>query len=122
MCDEVTERLWLRKLLTDFDFNVDTITFYEDNQGCISLIKNPCNNKRGKHIDLKYKFVCDNRERNPIEICYMESRLQHADLFTKGLQYDYFFKLRYEIGVRDFGEERCCVYFRNSLSKALFDL
>ena len=49
LCTAVSEGLWLRKLLNDFSIIVKSITFYKDNQGCISIIKNPSNNRRKKH-------------------------------------------------------------------------
>lgn len=59
LCNSVVDGLWFRKLFLDFNIKIDNFTIFEDNQACILLIKNPENNKRVKHIDLKFKFVCD---------------------------------------------------------------
>ncbi|KAF2896527.1 hypothetical protein ILUMI_09650 [Ignelater luminosus] len=36
---------------------LQNIIIYEDNNGCISIIKNPENTRKTKHIDLEYHFV-----------------------------------------------------------------
>lgn len=107
LCSSVCEGLWLRKLLKDFDIIIDKITFFEDNQGCIAILKNPENNKRVKHIDIKYNFVCENIEKKIIEIKYLETVLQEADILTKGLMFASFDKFRNCIGLKDFSEGGC---------------
>ena len=107
LCNAVREGLWLKKLLSDFDIDVKTVNFFEDNQGCIALIKNPSNNKRVKHLDLKYNFVCECLEKNYIQLKYVETASQQADILTKGLPYNSFSKLKHDIGLRDFSEGGC---------------
>lgn len=107
LCSSVCEGLWLRKLLFDFDINFNVITYFEDNQGCIALIRNPCNNRRVKHIELKFNFVCDYVKSGNINIIYIESSKQQADILTKGLQGPSFLKFRDLLGLKDFSEEGC---------------
>lgn len=59
LCSAVCEALWLRKLLLDLNINIHELLLFEDNNGCISIIQNPENNRRVKHIDLKYNFVSE---------------------------------------------------------------
>jgi len=56
LCNSVVDGLWFKKLLLDFNIKIDYVTIFEDNQACIHLIKNPENNRRIKHIDLKYNL------------------------------------------------------------------
>ena len=85
VCVSVQSGLWLVKLLSDFNIDVGKLIIWEDNQACISLIKNPSNNKRVKHIDIKYRFIQEKIDENKIEIRYIKSEDQIGDMFTKGL-------------------------------------
>uniref|UniRef100_A0A1Y1MQF0 Endonuclease n=2 Tax=Photinus pyralis TaxID=7054 RepID=A0A1Y1MQF0_PHOPY len=108
LCSAVCEGIWLNKLLLDFDYNIRLTTYYEDNQGCIFLIRNPSNNRRVKHIDIKYKFVCELLKKQQIEVVYIESSKQEADILTKGLPQATFSKLKHCLGLRDnFSEVGC---------------
>uniref|UniRef100_A0A1Y1L115 Retrovirus-related Pol polyprotein from transposon TNT 1-94 n=1 Tax=Photinus pyralis TaxID=7054 RepID=A0A1Y1L115_PHOPY len=107
LCSAVREGLWLSKLLNDFNISIDIVTYFEDNQACIDLIRNPCNNKRVKHIDIKFKFVCEQLEKKYIDLKYVNSSAQQADILTKGLQSVSFTNFRNKIGLRDFSEEGC---------------
>lgn len=103
----VCECLWLKKLLCDLKVKVDKIAVYEDNQGCIAVIKNPENIRRVKHIDLKYHFVSENVKKGVIDVLYVESVCQQADILTKGLTRHIFEKNCKEIGLQPFGVGGC---------------
>lgn len=107
LCTAVCEGLWLRKLFCDFGISFETILYYEDNQGCIALVKNPINNRRVKHIDLKYNFVSEYVKKGIIHLVYIETSNQEADIFTKGLSKIQFVKLRDLLGLRYFSEGGC---------------
>jgi len=53
---------------------------YEDNQSCIHLLSK-CEHQRLKHTDVKFNFV---RELCIINVVYVPSELQKADILTKG--------------------------------------
>lgn len=99
LCSAVCEGLWLRKLLLDLGIKVKSLLLYEDNNGCISIIKNPENNRRVKHIDLKYNFVSDYVKAKQIEIKYVNSANQQADVLTKATDRTQFYKNRLSIGL-----------------------
>ena len=79
-----------------FSVNVPTVhcTVFEDNKGCIDLVKVPKIRPRTKHIALKYhhfrSFVRDKK----VSIQYVETKLQIADIFTKALNDTQFAALR----------------------------
>jgi len=83
LCNSVVDGLWFKKLLLDLNVMVSHCLIFENNQACISLIKNPENNRRVKHINLKYNFVCENVKDNNIKIEYTSSETQQADILTK---------------------------------------
>lgn len=100
MCTALTDGLWLKNLLSDLNIDMPMLVVYEDNQGCISIIKNPGNNRRVKHIDIKYQFICEKVCNHEIEIKYVDSKNQLADILTKGLSKHQFCKLRELIGLQ----------------------
>lgn len=82
----ITEVLWVQKVLFDLGFQLDGPTeIFEDNQSVIFVAnQDKCENKL-KHIDIKLSFVQDIVRKNLVKISYVESKLQQADIFTKGL-------------------------------------
>lgn len=82
--------------------NVENIRIFEDNQGCIALVKNPKNNRRVKHIDLKFNYIRENLESKVISIEYIDTKEQQADILTKGIytiHFSQFSKIREDIGL-----------------------
>lgn len=57
-----------------------------DNQSTIKLIKNGVNGKRSKHMDIRFHFIKEKVERNKVEIKYISTDRQIADILTKPLQ------------------------------------
>uniref|UniRef100_H3GB69 Reverse transcriptase Ty1/copia-type domain-containing protein n=1 Tax=Phytophthora ramorum TaxID=164328 RepID=H3GB69_PHYRM len=80
------EAVWLRQLLLDVGCEcVGATTFFQDNQGCIALAKNPAYHSRTKHIDLKYHFLREKVEDKVIVLEYKPTDEMIADGFTKAL-------------------------------------
>ena len=67
---------------------------FEDNQGTISLSKNPRDHSRTKHIDIKYHYVREAVKKSEIDVQYCETKRMIADTLTKGLPKPAFEKLR----------------------------
>jgi len=62
-------------------------------------VKNPEFHKRTKHIERKYYFSREKYEKGDIDIQYINTKSQLADIFTKGLPKDHFIELRKLIGM-----------------------
>lgn len=75
------------------------MTIIEDNQGCIQLIKSDQCGGRTKHIDVSYLHVRDLQEKKIINIQYCPSDEMLADLITKPLPKECFFKFIYRLGI-----------------------
>lgn len=90
-----SEACWLRKLIIDFNIMKDlTAILYEDNQSAIKISVNPGNNKRIKHIDIKHYFIKEKLDKGVIDIKYICTNDQLADIFTKVLKSNLFIKFR----------------------------
>lgn len=107
LCTAVCDGLWLKKLFLDLGIKFDQVTYFEDNQGCLALIKNPTNNRRVKHIDLKFNFICEHVKNGNVSLIYVDTKQQQADIFTKGLSYNLFVKFKECLNLRNFSEEGC---------------
>jgi hypothetical protein len=56
---------------------------YVDNVGSIFLSKNKTSGERTKHIDLKYHFIREQVQNGLIDIQFVRTSENHADIFTK---------------------------------------
>lgn len=89
-----TELLWLKNLLRDLGANCkESIKVFEDNQSTIHLLHR-WEHKRLKHVDIKYNFIRDLQESNIINVVYVNTKNQIADILTKALPFEQFDKLR----------------------------
>lgn len=87
----VKESLWLRSLLMQRP--IEPITINIDNQAALRLIKNPKFYKRTKHIDVfRFHFIREKFENGEINISYIHSSNQLADIMTKALPRNIFLK------------------------------
>ncbi len=67
---------------------------YEDNQAGIALSTNRITSKRSKHIAIRYHFTRERIESEEIELEYIKTEHQLADIFTKPLPKPRTMKLR----------------------------
>jgi hypothetical protein len=49
------------------------------------MADNPVEHIRTKHIDIRYHFLRDHQQRGDMEIAYVSTKEQLADIFTKPL-------------------------------------
>ena len=76
-----------------------SVPVYCDNQSAIRLVKNAEFHQRTRHINVRYHFIKDYQEKKLIDLQYVESSNQLADIFTKPLPAPAFTDLRERIGV-----------------------
>ena len=96
------ETRWLHQLLSDLTYpQPQPTTLFCDNQAIIRLVCNPEFHKRTKHIDIKYHIICENQVQGFIQITYVSTADNIADLMTKGLPRDCFNRLRMLLGMSE---------------------
>ncbi len=95
------EALWLRNVVSVFTGSVEQVLIWGDNQGALSLIKNPLLTERSKHIDVQHHFVRDRAERGEVKFEYCPTAQMVADMLTKALPEGKFVPFRWEMGIRE---------------------
>ena len=101
------EAIWMQKLLGNLDKKqVQPIEIYEDNQSAICMAKKPQFHGRAKHVDIKYHFIRELVEKGSVTLTYCPSEDMIADMLTKGLSKDQFYKIRTMAGIRKSPKKR----------------
>ncbi|GJV17931.1 retrovirus-related pol polyprotein from transposon TNT 1-94 [Tanacetum coccineum] len=92
--------LWMRSQLTDYGFQFHKIPLYCDNKSAIALCCNNVQHSRAKHIDVCYHFIKEQVENGIVELYFVRTEYQLADIFTKPLPRDRFNFLIEKLGMR----------------------
>ena len=78
------EAIFISNLAEEFDIVADAPTpIFGDNQGSIALVKNPVSHEKSKHIDIKHHFVREKFNDGVIDVTYVPTKENVADLMTK---------------------------------------
>ncbi|KAI3701667.1 hypothetical protein L6452_26909 [Arctium lappa] len=102
MASTVSEVLWVRWLLKDMQVQLTTPTsLFCDNQAARHIANNPVYHERTKHVEMDCYFVRERVETRDIEPQPIESKLQLADLLTKGLGTQQLRSLLNKMGIHD---------------------
>nr|GFA56876.1 retrotransposon protein, putative, unclassified [Tanacetum cinerariifolium] len=71
--------------MIDYGFEFNKIPLYCDNKSAIALCYNNIQHSRSKHIDVRYQFIKDQVENEAVELYFVITEYQLADIFTKAL-------------------------------------
>nr|GFB96198.1 retrovirus-related Pol polyprotein from transposon TNT 1-94 [Tanacetum cinerariifolium] len=97
--------LWMRSQLTDYGIGFNKIPMYRDNKRAIALCCNNVQHSRSKHIDIRYHFIKEHVENGVIELYFLNTEYQLANLFTKALGRERIEFLINKLGMRSFTPE-----------------
>jgi hypothetical protein len=61
------------------------VTILSDNQSALEIAENPANYRKAKHIDIRYHAIRHYLRNGKIDVDYIPSEAQAADIFTKAL-------------------------------------
>ncbi|GKF38191.1 hypothetical protein Tco_0118252 [Tanacetum coccineum] len=90
----------MRTQLTDYGFHFDKMTMYCDSKASIAITCNPVQHFYTKHIDVRYHIIKEQVEKGIVELFFVGTEYQLADLFTKALPEDRFKYLVRRLGMR----------------------
>jgi hypothetical protein len=85
--------------MRDFRVIFARVLLMGDNNSAIFIVKNLVFYKRMKHLKVRHHFLRDHVEKRDIEMRYIDTERQLADIFTKSLDASRFAALRGKIGV-----------------------
>ncbi|GJX94313.1 retrovirus-related pol polyprotein from transposon TNT 1-94 [Tanacetum coccineum] len=94
--------LWMRSQLTDYGIGFNKIPMYCDNKSAIALCCNNVQHSRSKHIDIRFHFIKDQVENGVVELYFVNTEYQMADIFTKALGREINEFLINKLGMRSF--------------------
>jgi len=92
--------LWMRSQLTDYGLAFHKIPMYCDNKSAIALCCNNVQFSRAKHIDIRFHFIKEQIENGVMELYFVETEYQLADIFTKALPRDRINFLSTKLGMK----------------------
>ena len=106
-----TQAVWLRRILASFEQEQQQPTvIFCDNQSAIAMTENPAFHGRTKHIDIRVHFIRDLVANGDVEIRYINTDKQAADILTKALARGKFELFRSALGVGNFASRGSVEY------------
>lgn len=82
----ISEGLWIRRVMEEINVKVDPPSkLYCDNKATISMALNSVQHERSKHVEIDRHFIREKVEEGIVCLIYLPTKLQAADVLTKGL-------------------------------------
>ncbi|GJS27766.1 hypothetical protein Tco_0488386 [Tanacetum coccineum] len=92
--------LWMRSQLKDYGFDFNKIPLYCDNKSAIAFCCNNVQYSRSKHIDIGHHFIREQVGNRVVELYFMETNYQLADILTKAIPRERFKFLLPRMGMK----------------------
>lgn len=100
LAQATSEVVWIENLLSELKIKLVTEPImWCDNQGAIALAYNPVYHAKTKHVELDIHFIREKIAAKKIEVQFVPSEDQTADILTKPLTFDRFHYLRSKLNV-----------------------
>ncbi|GKD83319.1 hypothetical protein Tco_1350158, partial [Tanacetum coccineum] len=97
-----THILWMRSQLTNYGLGFNKIPMYCDNKSAIALCCNNVPHSRSKHIDIRFHFIKEHVKNGVIELYFVNTEHQLADIFNKALAKERIEFLINKLGMQSF--------------------
>ena len=96
----VCQGIWISRFMSELSGCVEKrFDLCIDNKSAIEISRNPVHHGRTKHIEVRYHFIRKCVEDGKVNLRYLRTEDQVADLFTKSLGISKFCEFRKEIGI-----------------------
>ncbi|GJW11860.1 hypothetical protein Tco_1577687 [Tanacetum coccineum] len=96
----------MRSQLSDYGFAYNHIPLYCDSKSAIALCCNSVQHSRSKHIDIRHHFIREQVEKGVVELYFMRTEYQLADIFTKALPRERFEFILPRLGMKSMKPEK----------------
>ena len=96
-----SQLLWMRQTLKEHGVHCDKVPLLCNNESAIKIGHNPVLHSRTKHIDIRHHFIRDHINRGDIDLSYVPTKIQLADMFTRPLDEARFTFLRHGLNIVD---------------------
>jgi len=96
--------LWIKQQVEDFGYDVKNTPIHCDNSSAINISKNPVLHGRTKHIEIRHNFIRDHIEKGDINLSFIPTDFQIADIFTKPLDTTKFIHFRRELKMQNLSD------------------
>jgi hypothetical protein len=96
-----SQLLWMRQMLKDYGVYCDKVPLLCDNESAIQIAHNPVQHNKTKHIEIRHHFIRDHVNRGDINLSFVGTNDQLADIFTNPLDEARFRELRHELNIID---------------------
>nr|GEZ73695.1 ribonuclease H [Tanacetum cinerariifolium] len=97
--------LWMHSQLTDYGLVFNKIPLYYNNKSAIALCCNNVQHSRSKHIDIRHHFIKEQVENGVVELYFVRTKYQLADIFTNPLARERLESLIKNIGMQSMSPE-----------------
>ena len=96
----ICEGMWLQRLLRELKVEVqDSVKMFSDSQAAISIVRNPVHHDRTKHIEIDRHFISEKVNNGIVQLSYVPTKQQIADVLTKALPRVSFDELNSKLGL-----------------------
>ncbi|GKA74363.1 hypothetical protein Tco_0780665, partial [Tanacetum coccineum] len=92
--------LWMRSQLTNYGFNFYKIPLYCNYKSAIALSCNTVQHSKTKHIAIHCHFIKEQVKNEVVELYFVKTAYQLADIFTKALERELFEFLLNRLGMQ----------------------
>ena len=97
-CSQV---IWMQSQLRDYGYNMRKVPMFCDSTSAMRICHNPVQHSKTKHISLRYHFINDHVENGDIELHFVHTQGQLADIFTKALDESAFVNILHGLGMME---------------------
>ncbi|KAM1025522.1 hypothetical protein PS2_038373 [Malus domestica] len=102
MAHGVCELFWVKNLLRDLGFRPKhAMHLHCDNKAAIDIAHNPVQHDRTKHVEVDRHFIKEKIEARLIEVPFVKSKDQLADMLTKAVTSSVFHNSLSKLGIHD---------------------
>ena len=91
--------MWIKHMFKELGIPIGKVPICSDNNGAIFIGSNPIQERRIKHIDVRYHYIRECVENGDVEILRVDTEDNTADMFTKPLGHVKFVRFRGQLGL-----------------------